>query len=101
MALPLAESLAPRAVIYDCMDELSAFLKAPPQLLEREEQLLGRADMVFTGGPSLYRAKKDRHPNVHCFPSSVDAKHFAPSRKPRWRPPIRPHCRIPAWDFSA
>jgi UDP-galactopyranose mutase len=77
MALPMADELTPLAVIYDCMDELSAFLNAPPQLLERESALLAIADAVFTGGPSIYRAKKDRHPNVHCFPSSVDAKHFA------------------------
>jgi UDP-galactopyranose mutase len=77
MALPLAEDLNPRAVVYDCMDELSAFLHAPPQLLEREAALLERADLVFTGGPSLYRSKKGRHPRVHCFPSSVDAPHFA------------------------
>src|SRR5690242_3716211 len=77
MALPLAEELKPQAVIYDCMDELSAFLNAPPELLDRESSLLKMADLVFTGGASLYRAKKDRNPNVHCFPSSVDAKHFA------------------------
>src|SRR5215471_15006449 len=77
MALPLAEGLRPRAVIYDCMDELSAFLNPPPQILEREQALLDRADLVFTGGPSLYEAKKDRHSHVYCFPSSVDAKHFA------------------------
>ncbi len=77
MALPLAAGLKPLAVVYDCMDELSAFLNAPPQLLQREASLLEMADVVFTGGPSLYRAKKDRHPHVHCFPSSVDAKHFA------------------------
>jgi len=77
MALPLADGLNPRAVVYDCMDELSAFLYAPPQLLEREAALLERADLVFTGGQSLYRAKKERHPRVYCFPSSVDAAHFA------------------------
>ncbi len=77
MPLPLAAGLKPLAMVYDCMDELSAFLNAPPQLLQREAALLEMADVVFTGGPSLYRAKKDRHPHVHCFPSSVDAKHFA------------------------
>src|SRR6266849_749263 len=82
MALPLAENLQPKTVVYDCMDELSAFLNAPPQLLEREAELLKLADLVFTGGPSLYRAKKNRHPNVHCFASSVDAKHFAVARDP-------------------
>jgi UDP-galactopyranose mutase len=76
MALPLARELKPLAVVFDCMDELSAFLNAPPELIEREQQLLQTADLVFTGGPSLYRAKKDRHPRVYCFPSSVDAKHF-------------------------
>src|SRR5439155_3901059 len=80
MALPLAGSLRPAAVIYDCMDELSAFLGAPPQLLQREEQLLQKADVVFTGGPSLFRAKQNRHRNVHCFPSSVDAAHFAKAK---------------------
>ncbi|MBA4064284.1 MAG: UDP-galactopyranose mutase [Isosphaera sp.] len=77
MALPLADGLSPRVVAYDCMDELSAFQFAPPQLLDLEARLLARADVVFTGGPSLYRAKKDRHPNCHCFPSSVEAAHFA------------------------
>jgi UDP-galactopyranose mutase len=76
MALPLALSLDPQAAVYDCMDELSLFLGAPPQLLTRESQLLEYADVMFTGGPSLFRAKQSRHPNVHCFPSSVDAEHF-------------------------
>lgn len=76
MALPLALALDPDAAVYDCMDELSLFLGAPPELLSLESQLLEYADVMFTGGPSLFRAKQPRHPNVHCFPSSVDAKHF-------------------------
>jgi UDP-galactopyranose mutase len=80
MALPLARRISPKAVVYDCMDELSAFLGAPPELIERERELLKLADVVFTGGPSLYRAKQHRHPNVHCFPSSVDAAHYAKAR---------------------
>lgn len=77
MALPAVSELEPKAVVYDCMDELSAFQGAPPELCERERELLQRADLVFTGGPSLYRAKKGRHQKVYCFPSSVDAAHFA------------------------
>ncbi|MEA2722652.1 MAG: hypothetical protein QOH59_423 [Gemmatimonadales bacterium] len=76
MALPLVRALDPDAVVYDCMDELSLFLGAPPELLSHETALLEYADLMFTGGPSLYRAKQARHPNVHCFPSSVDAAHF-------------------------
>ena len=78
MALPFAEALQPQGVIYDCMDELSMFKGAPPQLLEQEAALFRTADIVFTGGRSLYNAKRWRHPNVHCFPSSVDALHFRP-----------------------
>ncbi|MHB8914620.1 MAG: FAD-dependent oxidoreductase [Thiobacillus sp.] len=81
MALPLAQELKARVVIYDCMDELSAFLNAPRQLLQRETALLKTADLVFTGGPSLYEAKKDRSQHVYCFPSSVDAAHFSQGQR--------------------
>lgn len=76
MALTMADKLAPQGIIYDCMDELSLFRGAPPELIAQENALFAAADVVFTGGRSLYNAKKDRHPNVHCFPSSVDADHF-------------------------
>ncbi len=77
MAYPLASELVPAGIVYDCMDELSAFRNAPRQLVQRESALFKAADLVFTGGPSLHNAKRERHPHVHCFPSSVDAQHFA------------------------
>jgi len=76
MALPLLQALQPSLVVYDCMDELASFKNPPKQLLQRESALLNTADLVFAGGPSLYEAKKNRHPSVHCFPSSVDVVHF-------------------------
>lgn len=79
MALPLAAPLQPRMVVYDCMDELAAFKHAPRQLQQRETALLKLATLVFTGGPSLYEAKRQLHPRVHCLPSAVDAAHFAPA----------------------
>ena len=82
MAFPLLKHLEPLAVVYDCMDELSKFLHAPVELLDYETRLMEQADLVFTGGPSLYRAKKDRHPQVYCFSSSVDAAHFAHASYP-------------------
>lgn len=78
MALPLLAELTPRAVIYDCMDELSAFKEAPRQMVQRETALMKRAQLVLTGGPSLYELKRGLHRNVHCFPSAVDAEHFRP-----------------------
>lgn len=77
MAVPLAAGLDPSGIVYDCMDELTLFKNAPRQLVQRENVLFKEADLVFTGGPSLYNSKKSRHPSVHCFPSSVDAKHFS------------------------
>ena len=77
MAEPLLDAVAPSLVVYDCMDELSLFVGAPPELVRMETALLGRADLVFTGGVSLYETKRARHPRVHCLPSSVDARHFA------------------------
>ena len=81
MMLPLAKNLKPKALVYDCMDELSAFKFAPPELVQRETELLQKADVVFTGGHSLFEAKREHHPNVHAMPSSVDALHFGQARK--------------------
>lgn len=63
-------------VVYDCMDELSAFKGASKKLIRQEEILLQKADLVFTGGKSLYEAKSKLHPHVFCYPSSVDKPHF-------------------------
>jgi UDP-galactopyranose mutase len=81
MALTFTRHLNPAVVVYDCMDELSAFAGAPLALRERESELFARADVVFTGGHSLYESKRDRHPNVHAFPSSIEVAHFAKGRE--------------------
>jgi glycosyltransferase involved in cell wall biosynthesis len=97
MMLPLASGIRTSAVVYDCMDELSAFAYAPPELAERERALLERADLVFTGGQSLYEVKRKRHPRVHAFPSSVDVAHFSKARAEQPDPHDQvalPHPRI-------
>jgi UDP-galactopyranose mutase len=82
MALPFTQHVTARAVVYDCMDELSLFQGAPPTLRDRETALLAGADVVFTGGHSLYEYKKahSQHRNIHPFPSSVDISHFSRAR---------------------
>ena len=82
MALLFSDHLQPRLTVYDCMDELSAFWGAPKQLLDQEKRLMQRAGVVFTGGYSLYDAKKNRHPRVFAFPSSIDFNHFSAARRP-------------------
>jgi glycosyltransferase involved in cell wall biosynthesis len=80
MALRFTDALEPDRCVYDNMDELSTFAGAPPGLIEWEEKLLSKCDVVYVGGHSLYRAKRHRHENIHVFPSSVDAAHFRKAR---------------------
>ncbi|MEO6360433.1 MAG: glycosyltransferase [Sphingomicrobium sp.] len=80
MMLPFSRHLEADVVIFDSMDELSKFRFAPANLLKLEQELIDKSDLVFTGGSSLYEAKKDRHSSVHLFPSSVDREHFAMAR---------------------
>lgn len=87
MALAFSDHLRPSLTVYDCMDELSAFKFASPELKEREAELFRRADLVFTGGHTLYESKRTQHPDVHPFPSSVDVPHFAQARNELPQPP--------------
>jgi UDP-galactopyranose mutase len=80
MMLPFSRHIESACTVYDCMDELANFRFAPPELLGLERELLATSDVVFTGGYSLYEAKKGLHPNIHPFPSSVDRGHFGRAR---------------------
>lgn len=73
----LLHAVEPDLVVYDVMDELSMFKFAPPELKEQEARLLRRADVVFTGGASLFESKKPYNKNTHLFASGVDSKHYA------------------------
>ncbi|HUS06320.1 MAG TPA: glycosyltransferase family 1 protein [Bryobacteraceae bacterium] len=97
MALQFSRHLTPKLTVFDVMDELSAFKGAPQDMKDREAELLRRADIVFTGGQSLYEAKKGRHDDLHPFPSSVDTAHFGSARTITVEPEdqaVIPHPRI-------
>ncbi len=80
------ESLSTSLVVFDAMDELSAFRFAPDALVRKEAALMHWADLVFTGGPSLYRSRCERHPRVSCFPSGVDTAHYRQAAVSRTQP---------------
>lgn len=80
MALRFSGEVEWLATVFDVMDELSAFRYAPGELIALEERLMRKADVVFTGGASLFEARKGRHANIHCFPSGVDLPHFMAAR---------------------
>ncbi|TAF09892.1 MAG: UDP-galactopyranose mutase [Nostocales cyanobacterium] len=97
MAIAFTRHLQPQAVVYDCMDELSGFQGSPPTLKNYEAELFRRADLVFTGGQSLYENKVNQHPNVYAFPSSVDIAHFGEARNLKTEPADQadiPHPRL-------
>jgi hypothetical protein len=87
MALRWSDDVRASVVIYDCMDELSNFKFAPPDLRDLERHLISQAHIVFTGGRSLFESKRNSHDNIYCFPSSVDAGHFRQARWPAADPP--------------
>jgi len=99
IALGFTRHLSPVATVYDCMDELSGFAGAPTALREREAELIRRADLMTTGGYSLYEAKRHLHPNVHAFPSSVDVAHFARARDTTLEPPDQARLPRPRLGF--
>lgn len=97
MALQFSDHLEPACVVYDCMDELSGFQGAPPELAELERRMFALADVVFAGGASLYASKRHQHDNIHLFASSVDYAHFSASRLPQPEPADQagiPHPRV-------
>jgi len=99
MALPYSSHLDPLLIVYDCMDELSAFKNAPSALIELEKELFRKADLIFTGGHSLYQHKKSQHHNIHPFPSSIDQDHFSLSRTITEDPDDQAHIPHPRFGF--
>ena len=81
MALEFSRKYNPELTVFDCMDELSAFKFAPEEIKTLEKELLKKADIVFTGGHSIYEAKKNQHANIFPFPSSIEKEHFAKARE--------------------
>lgn len=86
MAVEFTTVLKPVLTVYDCMDELSAFAGAPRNMQRNEAALFENADLVFTGGASIYKSKCEQHNAVYSFPSSVDRQHFAQARSGQEEP---------------
>src|SRR5689334_10344653 len=99
MALKFTHKFKPVAAVYDCMDELSAFKGAHSQLPALEKQLFQSVDLVFTGGQSLYEVKRNQHPAVYAFPSSIDVSHFGKARTIVKDPEDQAHIPHPRLGF--
>src|SRR5215831_2672660 len=88
MAVPaFAGQMGEILTVYDCMDELSKFRYAPPDIIGREAELLSRADVVFTGGRKLFKVKSQYNDNCHFYGCGADYEHFGKARAPETRVP--------------
>lgn len=99
MASAFSDHLDPCVTVFDCMDELSAFAGAPQGLRDAERAVIAAADVMFTGGHSLFEAKQHLHRNVHAFPSSVDVAHFASARDAQRDPDDQSDIAYPRLGF--
>lgn len=99
MALSFTEQFHPALTVYDCMDELSLFKNAPAELKDLEKKLMAKSDVVFTGGHSLYEAKKHQHANIHAFPSSIEKEHFVKARTHKAEPEDQKNVSNPKLGF--
>lgn len=99
MAIDFADGIGAELIVFDKMDELSAFKFADPRLVANEARLLEIADVVFTGGASMHAASADRHSNIHCFPSSIDTAHFGAARRPGSEPADQAGVQRPRLGF--
>ncbi len=99
MALGFSEDFNPVLTVYDCMDELAAFKFAPTRLKELEAKLFQKADLVFTGGQSLYEVKKEQHEQVYAFPSSIDKAHFGKAKAKQPAPADQATIPLPRMGF--
>ena len=88
MMLALADAFPAAPLAFDKMDELAKFAHADPRIAPREHELLRRADVVFTGGRSLFRGVEHLTRNARCYPSGVDVAHFERARS------VPPHAAL-------
>lgn len=99
MMLALADAFPGAPLVFDKMDELAKFAHADPRIAPRERELLGRADLVFTGGRSLYRTVEERTARARCYPSGVDVEHFARALDSPPHPDLAPFAGRPVLGY--
>jgi len=72
-----------RMVIYHCVDEYSEFSGVPKDVIVRMEQdLIRRADIVFTSAEKLCDERRQVNPRTYFIPHGVDVAHFSRALDP-------------------
>jgi glycosyltransferase involved in cell wall biosynthesis len=77
LPLDLSGGLGESLTVYDIQDEYLTWTTAAKDIGIREQHLLKKADIVFTGTNSLLKKKKKYHRNIHFIQNGVESDHFA------------------------
>jgi glycosyltransferase involved in cell wall biosynthesis len=73
----LIGKLGEKLVIYDCVDEHSAYTGFNPETVwGLEKKLLKQTDIVFTTAQGLYEKRKPYSKEIHLIPNAADVEHF-------------------------
>lgn len=73
----LAGTLGEAAVVYDVIDEFSAFPNQDPEVCRvLEDQALAAADLVYAISPNLVEDRAARHPRVEWCPIGAEVEMF-------------------------
>ena len=75
---PVSGTLGEELVVYQCVDEFSAFSDTNGRhIAELERELLAKADLVITSAERLRESKRKLNPNTVLVRHGVDWGHFA------------------------
>jgi glycosyltransferase involved in cell wall biosynthesis len=99
MMLALADAFPGAPLVFDKMDELAKFAHADPRIAPREREVLERADLVFSGGRSLFRSVEHRTRSARCYPSGVDVDHFERARSAEPHADLAPYRGGPVFGY--
>lgn len=94
-AIEWTRNLNALVTIYDCTEHITA----SPKLSALEQELLRKADLVFTSGQSLYQDKFAQHPHVFSFPNSVSTEDFAAAKHKYQDPEDQKHIPHPRLGY--
>jgi glycosyltransferase involved in cell wall biosynthesis len=72
----VVRTLGEKLVVYQCVDEYSAFSDAAPEIRSLEEELLVKSDLVLVCSSALLEAKQRFNPRTHLVTHGVDYEHF-------------------------
>lgn len=77
LSLQLIDALKPKFLIYDCVFDAILHPASPKNILESENSLIKRADLVFSDNQHLFKKCFAINPKTYLLPAGVDFQLFS------------------------